>query len=177
MSEEDRIRDLIKERIDSYGYNSANFKLALMKEGELWKIVIAKIVLDISKPQGQKTLLNENNFVLENISVSIEDFKRFLDYLKTVYVGGIKFDGSSINITEDMLFKIGNYKLCFVGNFPSRELYFFGRQVSTQYHGVDRPVYYADYGIHDSVSTKAFHKLDLTGHEVPLRNEIGRAHV
>ena len=170
MSEEEAIRNLIKERIDKYGYNSANFRLALMKEGELWKIIIAKIVLDISNPQGQKTLLNENNFALEDISVSLEEFRQFLDYLKAVYVGNIKFQGSSVNITTDILFKIGSYKLCFVGNFPSRELYFFGRQVSKEYHGIDRPIYQADYAIHDSVTAKAYHKLDLTGHEVPLRN-------
>lgn len=170
MSEEDQIRNLIKDRTKEYGYNSANFKLALLKEGEFWKVIMAKIILDISKPQGQTTLLKENNFVLENISVSIEEFYQFLDYLKTVYVGNVKFVGSSVNVTEDMLYKLGSYGLCFVGNFPSRELYFTGRQHAEAHLGIDKPVYHVDYAIHESVSAKAYHKLDLTGHEVPLRN-------
>ncbi|MBI5147391.1 MAG: DUF4145 domain-containing protein [Thaumarchaeota archaeon] len=170
MSKEDQIYNLIKSEIKEHGYNSANFKLALLKEGELWKVIMTKIILDISKPIEPVTLLKENNFALENISISIEEFNKFLDYLKTVYVGNIKFEGASVNITEEMLYKIGNYKLCFVGNFPSGELYYTSRQDAELHLGIDKPIYHADYAIHDSVTTKAYHKLELIGHKIPLRN-------
>lgn len=166
---EQEIRNQIKEKIEGYGYKSAKFRLALVKEDPFWKILIANIILDISEPKENKTLLKEENFSLEEIYLSIEKFKKFLDYLAHVYIGDVSPAGKA-TINKETQFSIGNYDLCFVGNFPSTELHYLGRQYAKQHHGLDRPFYLADYYIHQSVSPKSHPKLDLTGAEIPLRN-------
>ena len=166
---EEEIRNQIEKRIDGYEYKSAKFRLALVKEDPFWKILIGHIILNISEPKENKAFLKEENFSLEDIYISIEEFKKFLNYLGHVYIGDISPAGTA-TISKETQFSIGNYDLCFVGNFPSRELYFQGRQYATQHHGLDRPFYLADYAIHQSVSPKSHPKLDLTGAEIPLRN-------
>lgn len=165
----EEIRNQIKKRIDDYGYSSAKFRLALVKEDSFWKILIAHIILDISEPKENQTLLKEEIFSLEDIYISIEEFKKFIDYLGNVYIGDISRDGNA-TITKELQFTMGNYNLCFVGNFPSKELYFQGRQRAFAHYGLDKPFYRADYYVHQSVSVKSHPKLDLTGAEIPLRN-------
>ena len=116
---EEEIRNQIKEKIEGYEYKSAKFRLALVKEDPFWKILIANIILDISEPKENKTLLKEENFSLEEIYLSIEKFKKFLDYLAHVYIGDVSPAGKA-TINKETQFSIGNYDLCFVGNFPSR---------------------------------------------------------
>jgi len=60
--------------------------------------------------------------------------------------------------------------LCFVGNFPGKTLDFFGRKVGLDHYGIDKPTYLVWYAVHQSVSTKKYPKLDLTGADIPLRN-------
>jgi len=166
---EEEIRNQIKKKIEGYGYKSAKFRLALIKEDPFWKILIGSIILDILEPKENKTHLKEENFSLEDIYLSIEKFKKFLDYLGHVYVGDISPAGTA-TITKETQFSIGNYDLCFVGNFPSSQLFYQSRQYAEQHHGLNRPFYLADYSIHQSVSPKSHSKLNLTGAEIPLRN-------
>jgi len=167
---EEEIQQAIRDKINEVGYKSANLKLALVKEGGSWKILAVRIVFDISNPQGQTTQLKEDDFRLENFSISIDRVKQFLDYLRSAYVGNIKFQESSAIITDEHLFSIGDYKLCFIGNFPSRELYFYSRKVSREYHGIDRPIYFTDFAIHSSVKARSYPQMVLTDHEPPFSN-------
>lgn len=166
---EEEIRNAIKKKINDYGYRSAKFRLALVKEEPFWKILLGNIILDISEPKENKTFLKEENFVLEDIYLTIEEFQKFFDYLGHVYIGNISREGN-VTINKALQFSIGNYDLCFVGNFPSRDLNFYGRHRATEYFGVEKPIYHADYYIHQSVSSKSRPKLDLTGGEIPFRN-------
>ena len=163
------MRNQIKKRIDDYGYSSAKFRLALVKEDSFWKILVAYIVLDISEPKENQTLLKEEIFSLEDIYISIKEFKKFIDYLGRVNIGDISPEGKAV-INKELQFTIGNYDLCFVGNFPSRELYFQGRQRASIQYGLDKPFYRADYYVHQSFAVKSHPKLDLTGAEIPFRN-------
>lgn len=194
----DAILEFVKNKVASYGYKSAKFRLALIRESqpinvvsekltfesklfsiidrtnhkvELWKVSVARVILDVEDPHGQETLIKENNFALEDFSVPIDTFYQFLKYLDKADVRKITFENNVPNLSDDLLFTMGNYKLCFIGNFPSTEPYFFGRSVSKEYHGIDKPIYLADYSLHSSVIGN-LHKIDLTGHEIPLRNAI-----
>jgi hypothetical protein len=61
--------------------------------------------------------------------------------------------------------------LCFVGNFPSRDLYFFRSEIGKQ-HGLNRSLYFTDYAINDSVRAKAYQHIDLTGDDIPLTDPL-----
>ena len=169
MSEEASPR-LIKEKIREFGYNSVNFQLALIHEEELWKVMASRAIFSSSNPLEHKTLLKESNFVLENFYLSLDEFERFLDYLRTVYVGNVGFEEGRVKITDELLFRLASYKLCFIGNFMSEHIYFCGRSISKKYHGIDRPIYYMGYAIYESGRVKSFPQLDLTGYEVPFRD-------
>ena len=166
---DDEIRNKIKKRIEDYAYRSAKFRLALVKEEQFWKVVLGHIVLDISEPKKNKTFLKEENFALEDIYVSIEEFQKFFDYLGHVHIGDISREGK-VTINKELQFTIGNYDLCFVGNFPSRDLNYYGRQMAVEHYGFDKPFWIADYYIHQSVALRSRPKVNLTGGKIPFRD-------
>ncbi|MDE1769380.1 MAG: hypothetical protein KGI28_02345 [Thaumarchaeota archaeon] len=131
--------------------------------------MISRVILDISTPQENTTLMKEENFAIEDIYISIEDFKNFLYYLDTVYIGKISPDGKA-EINDNVVFKLGSYKLCFVGNYPGKEILFQGRKKAKEHYGIDAPFYSVDYAIHSSISAGSYPQLDLTGAKIPLRN-------
>ncbi|MGI0072797.1 MAG: hypothetical protein ACREA3_03170 [Nitrosotalea sp.] len=172
MSHDEAMQNAIQTRLATYDYKSANFRLALVKENDFWKVAIARIILDVLEPKGQDMHLKQDDFVLVDFSLSIDEFKQFLEYLKHVYVGNITIKGNTIDFTDDLLFKLGDYKLCFVGNFPSPEPYFYGREVARTYHGIDKPVFLAEYAISGLASSKLLYHIQPTSSEVPFRNVI-----
>lgn len=165
------LRDSILKIIEDSHYQSAKFRLVLVKEEGFWRILISRVILDISKPQENTILIREENFAIEDIYVSIEDFKEFLNYLDNVYIGKISPEGKA-EINDNVVFKLGSYKLCFVGNYPGKELNFQGRQKAREHYGIDAPFYSADYAINTSVAARSYPNLDLTGAKIPLRNAI-----
>lgn len=166
--EEVVINEILK-KVNDYGYKSAKFRLALLKENSFWKVLVTKIILDISEPKEDETFLKEESFVLEDIHVSITEFKKFMEYLGHVYIGDISPAGN-VTISKELQFTIGKYDLCFVGNFPGNTIDFFGRKVGKDHHGIHKPIYTTWYAIHQSVGVKKYPKLDLTGAEIPLRD-------
>lgn len=166
---EEEIRSQIKKRIEEYGYKSAKFRLALVKEEPFWKVLMGQIILDIAEPKENETFLKEENFALEDIYVSIREFQKFFEYLGHMHISDIDPSGN-VTINKEIQFTIGNYDLCFVGNFPSRDLYFHGRYRALKYYGIEKPIYEADYYIHQSVSVRSHPKLDLTGGKIPFRD-------
>jgi len=166
---DEEIRSSILKRVDEYGYKSAKFRLALIKEESFWKILACEIMLDISETKQEEPFLKEEYFILQDISVPISEFKKFIDYLGRVHIADISPSGEA-KISKKVQFTIGNYDLYFVGNFPGNTLDFFGRKVARDHHGVDKPIYTAWYSIHQSVTVKKYPKLDLTGAGIPFRN-------
>jgi len=171
MSEE-IVNNIIREKVREIGYKSVLFRLALIREQGQWKIFSARLVFDIAWPYGHKTLLKKGDFALEDFSLTLEEFDTFLEYLKKVFVGNVKFHNSTPEITDDLLFSLGSYRLCFVGNFPGRELMFFRSDVGKEYHGIDKPLYFIDYAVNDSVRARAYQRIDLTGYDIPLTDPI-----
>jgi len=159
----------IKEKVDEYGYKSAKFRLVLIKELSFWKILMAKIILNITEPENDTIHLKEEDFVIVDVNVSIERFKEFVDYLNSVYIGNISKEGKA-TIQPEFQFKIGEYDLCFIGNYPGRDFQFHGSNVGSMHYGIDKPCYLIDYAIHQSISAQRHPKLDLTGAKIPLRN-------
>lgn len=153
------------------GYKSFTFRLALLKERDVWKIFLASIVFEDEPPKTHKQLVKTDGFVLKDFSLSIDDFNNFLEYLKKVNVGSVQFQGHEPIVTEEYLYNIGNYKLCFLGNFSNMQLYFFRREIGRS-HGVDKPLYFTDYFIHDSVRARAYQNIDLTSNEPPFKDPI-----
>lgn len=159
----------IKEKVDEYGYKSAKFRLVLIRELSFWKILMAKIILNITEPEIDTLHLKEEDFVITDVDVSIERFKEFIDYLNIVNIGNISKEGKA-TIQPEFQFKIGEYDLCFIGNFPGRDFQFHGSNVGSMHYGIDKPSYLIDYAIHQSISAQRHPKLDLTGAKIPLRN-------
>lgn len=155
--------------IETHNYQSAKFRLVLIKELEIWKILTSQAILDISKPKENVTLMEEENFVIADIFVTIENFRKFLDYLDNVYIGKISPEGKA-EIKDELLFDLGKYKLCFVGNYPGKDISFHSRDEGRKHYGMDAPFYVADYAIHQSIAGKSYPNLDLTGADIPLRN-------
>lgn len=168
---EELIKNLIRDKVTELGYESVTARLTLVKD-ENWKVFISKFIFDLKKPTSPKTLIKKNNFALEDFSLSIEEFYQFLNYLDKVYVGNVKILNNKIELTDDLLFKFGNYKLCFAGNFPSRELYFFGRQVAEEHHGVSRPTFFVDYAIHQAAAGVMKKEIEFLDYKVPLRDGV-----
>ncbi len=166
---DEEIRKTILKKIDEYGYKSAKFRLALIKEESFWKILVSKIILDISEIKEEEIFLKEESFVLQDVSVPISKFKEFIEYLGRVHIADISPQGEA-KISKEVQFTIGDYDLCFIGNFPGTTLDFFGREVAKDHHGIDKPINTVWYAIHQSVAVKKYPKLDLTGAEVPFRN-------
>lgn len=166
---EETVRLQIIEKAKNYGYKSAKIQLALVKDINIWKIVMGKIFLDICNPKENHTHLKEENFALEDIWITFDYFEKFMNYLGRVYSGDVFKDGKT-EITDELLFKFGDYKLCFVGNFPSKELRFQSSQDGKNHYGVDYSFYYQDYAINSSVAAERYPELDLTGAEIPLKS-------
>jgi len=156
------IPDLIKKKIKEFDYNSATAQFALVMDDDFGKIIECRFILDIDHPHKTKTLLKKDNFVLEEFSLSIEEFQEILDGLK-------KFD---LELNGEMVFKLGNYPIFFGGNFPGRELEFYGRQIMTRHHGIQKPAFLASYYIHQSIAGQLPRDLDLTDYETPLRDGV-----
>ncbi len=167
---EDPIWDFITQRAKDADYQSVNFDLALVKEEESWKILVARIIFDTAYPLGQKTLLKKPKFVIEHFSLPLDEFQRFFEYLKQVDVTRSQHILDINKYPDKQFFDIGSYKLNFKGNFPSKEVKFLGRQRAKNPRGIDRPIYYVDYYLQDSVVSHSYHNIDLSGHEIPLRS-------
>lgn len=165
---EDHLHNFITEKIKNIGYNSINFDLALVKEEGEWKVLVARIIFDIAKPQEQKTLLKKNDFVIEHFSQSIHEFERFYEYLNKSDITRQQTVESITSDAVEQSYKIGNYSVKFKGNFPSREVYFLGRQRTKDPRGIDRPIYHIEYYLHNSVTPRSHYKIDLSGHEIPF---------
>ncbi len=158
----------LERMIEKFGYKSANFRFALVKEKEIWKVLLSHILLDVSYPTARKTLMKDEGFALEDFSLPINAFRGFLDYLCRVYVGKVTFEENHPKITDELFFKFDSYELCFVGNFTSNEL-LFSRTEYMKQHGINRPAYHTDYAIYPSVGATLY-KMDLTHHEVPFED-------
>src|SRR5689334_15701122 len=99
----EKMLENIRDKVLLHGYRSAKFRLAVVKdemplhvllrsqppgshpgiEASIlklvnWKVCIARIVLDVEPPQGQKTLIKENNFALEDFSIPVDTFFQYL---------------------------------------------------------------------------------------------------
>lgn len=169
MSEKHKI-DLIRNKIQECNFKSVTFNLALVEQENLWRVLTSRIIFSRDEKKENETLLKEENFALENVSFSISEFENFLNYLENAYVGNVIKEGSTFDMRDELFFKFGNYKLCFVGNFPSPELSFYGRQTAKQYHGIDKPIFVFDYAINNLVSVRSRPRIEFTSFEVPLRN-------
>lgn len=51
------------------------------------------------------------------------------------------------------------------------QLYFFRREIGRS-HGVDKPLYFTDYFIHDAVRVKMYQNIELTSNEPPFKDPI-----
>lgn len=167
---EDPILAFLNKRIEKCNYISVTFDLALIQEEGFWKILFSRIVFDTKKPEGQKTLLDVNNFRIEQFSLSIDEFLKFYEYLKTVDVQKVHVPASFPKISDNMLFNIGTYRLCFIGNFPGNDISFYGRDVARTYHGLDKPIYFVNYYIQGSFIPKSYFNIDLSNCETPQRD-------
>lgn len=167
MTMEESPIDLIFKKIADYDYHSAKFRLALVKDGGFWKILIGRIILYIVEPKENKTWIKQNDFVLVDISVSIRKFEEFLTYLDKVNIEKVSSSGN-VEINDELQYSLGGYELCFVGNFPSRQLTFYNRKTSKSAHGVDLPMYLADYMVHQSVAARKRPNLDLIETDLPF---------
>lgn len=162
---------LIRKKINEFDYKSVNARFVLVKDYR-WKVLICRFIFDIADPHKHNTLLKKDNFALEDFSLSLKEFQKFLNYLKTVDIGGaVKID-SDTDVTENMLFKLGNYKLCLAGNFPGRELEFYGRQIMLLHHGIQKPGYLTRYYIYSKIGAQLPRDLDLADYEIPFRDGV-----
>jgi len=166
----DALLKSIRDKIKKYNYNSVNFDLALLKEDRFWKILFSRIVFDIRNQGQQKSLLNEGIFRIEKISLDIDNFFAFFEYLKLVDVNKVSFPGSFEKISKDMFFKFGNYKLCFFGNFPGFNIMFNGRDRAKNHCGLEKPIHFVNYYIQNSVMPKSYNEINLSDCEPPHRN-------
>lgn len=163
--------DLIRKKISDLGYNSVNARFVWAKDG-FWKVIICRFIFDLNQPKNNETLLKKDNFTIEDFSLSLEKFYEFLDYLKRIHGKQIQVTNSKQNISPHLLFKIGNYELCLIGDYPSRELEFYGRQIMSRNHGIQKPSFFTHYYINSSVLGRIPRDLDLADYEVPLRDGV-----
>jgi len=162
---------LIRKKINELDYKSVNARFVLVKDYR-WKVLICRFIFDIDDPHKHNTLLQKDNFALEDFSLSLQEFQKFLNYLQTVDIGSkVKID-SDQDITENMLFRLGNYKLCLAGNFPGRELEFYGRKIMSLHHGIQKPGYMTKYYMYSKVAAQLPRDLDLADHEPPFRDGV-----
>lgn len=169
MSEKFKI-DLIRNKIQENNYQSVTFNFALHEEDNLWKIIVARIIFEETPKKENKTLFKGDQFALENFSFSIPEFNNFLDYLERVFVGDVFKKESTFEINDKLFFQFGDYKICFVGNFPANEFYFYGRDITKKHHGIDKPVYHFSYALHQLVTSRSYDRLSFSSYEIPLRD-------
>ena len=163
--------DLIRKKISDLGYNSVNARFVLAKDS-FWKVIMCRFIFDLNQPKNDEILLKKDNFTIEDFSLSLEKFYEFLDYLKQIHGQQIQVTNSKQNIPPHLLFKIGNYELCLIGDYPSRELEFYGRQIMSRNHGIQKPSFFTHYYINSSVQGRLPRDLDLADYEVPLRDGV-----
>lgn len=161
----DPIWNFIAQRVKDVGYQSVNFDLALTKEGELWKILFSRIVFDVSEPSKPITFLEDDNFVIKRFSISINQFNEFFDYL--IRMGAITSPDFS-KLTDGFLYTIGDYKLCFLGNFLPNRYDFHGRERAKRLYGIDKPIYRIEYSLQNSVISHSYQSIDVSGHTEPF---------
>lgn len=168
---EEKIRNLIRLKIERFGYKSVKVSFALVKE-ERWKVLLARFVFQNTYPTKHRTLLELDDFVLEEFSLQLEQFNEFLNYTERGRMENAKIESHRIVISDDLLYQIGNYDLCMVGNFPSDDLYFYGSKTMSEYHGIDTAAYEIDWAINSQLSPKTRPKVELLDHTPPFRNYV-----
>ena len=162
--------DLVRNKIQENDFRSVDFHFALVEQDNIWRIFVAKIIFSENEKQINKTILKKENFALEDFSFSISEFEDFLNYLENVYSGNIIKSGNDFEMNDELFYKFGDYKLSFVGNFPSSDIHFFGRDVAKKHHGIDKPIFTFDYAINNQFSVTQYPQMDFTNFEIPLRN-------
>lgn len=168
--EETSKMDLIRNKIQENNFRSADFNFALVEEDNIWRVLLSKIIFSKKPKRKDETCIRKENFALECFSLSITEFEDFLQYLEKVHVGNVLKSGNEFQMNDDLFYRFGNYKLSFVGNFPSRELCFCGRQTMEKFHGINKASFTFEYSIHANFSAGSHPTIDFTDHEVPLRN-------
>lgn len=153
------------------GYTSVNLRLVLIKEENRWKVFLAHAIFGYEEPGSNLTRLRQDDLVIEDFSISVEEFNKFLEYLKRVNVSSVNLDGNKVIVNDEVLYKIGTYKLCFVGNMASNGLVFIRREHG-KYQGIDKPLYTAQYSMHPSVTATSYQRIDVTGHDEPFTGVI-----
>ncbi len=161
------ILDFINEKTRNNGYNSVIFDLALIKEDGSWKILLSRIIFDVSESSKPITFLKDDNFVIERVSISINQFNEFFNYLMQL---GARTSPGFSKLTDDFLYVIGNYKLCFLGNFLPNRYNFHGRERAMRLYGIDKPVYRIEYSLQNSVVPHSDQSIDVSGYEAPFRS-------
>lgn len=164
------IRDFINTRIEKKNYQSINFDLALIREAGFWKILFTRIIFDIATPQPKKELLKNDNFVISKYSIPVGEFENFFQYLTSVYSGAMNIPVEFGKISDTLLYSIGDFKLCFAGNFPGSNIDFFGRHRTREIYGIDLPMYTINYNIHSSSLPHSYYDLDVISKEIPKRD-------
>jgi len=167
---EEKILDKIKQKISQNQYKSANLQFAIKKEDGQWKIAIARLVFDIQEPQQNKIHVVYEDFRLEDVCLSISKALEFLEYLAKSNINNVPVVNSIPQITDEHYFELGQYKLCFAGNFTSDDLYFLSRDKSKDYHGIGRPVFETFYSLPQFILSKTYNRLDLSSYKIPFRN-------
>jgi len=171
MMSQEIIYAQIKDRIFKMGFNSVNFRLSLIKEENRWKIFLARVIFEIEKPRGRILHHKQDDFIIEDFSISIEDFNKFLDYLKRVDIGNITFEDGKAIIPDESLYSIGDHKLCFAGNMTNGNIMFLRRSHGL-IHGIDHPLYMIQYFIHSSILATSYQRIIVISQEIPLADVI-----
>ena len=168
MSVED-LSNKIKQRIAPLRFTSARFQYALVKE-EMWKVFAMRVVFDRTYEVGKiETYIREPNFVLENYWLSLDDFFKFLDYLKNVDVTHVSPANSTQNINDRWIFNLSTYELYLPGNFPGGDLHFHSSQIGKR-NGMDRASYYVEYALQGIVQSRTYYEISLTHNEPPFHD-------
>ncbi len=167
---EEKILDKIKEKISLNQYKSAKFQFALNKESEQWKIIAVRITLDIHESKENRTLIEYESFTLEDVSLPIDRFLEFLKILIKSNTDQISIVNSTLQIPDGLYFELKKYRLCFVGNFVSDDLYFLSREQSSNSIGINKPVFQIYFSLHPSLLSKEYRKIDLSTNEIPFRD-------
>ena len=110
------------------GYTSVNLRLVLIKEENRWKVFLAHAIFGYEESGGNLTHIRQDDLVIEDFIISVEEFNKFLEYLKRVNVSSVNLDGNKVIVNDEVLYKIGTYKLCFVGNMANNGIVFIKRE-------------------------------------------------
>src|SRR5690348_4229176 len=110
------IYDQIKDRIFKMGFNSVNLRLSLIREDNRWKIFLMRAIFELGEPRGKIVHHQQDDFIIEDISMSVDDFSKFLDYLKRMELTTINFENDMVFTNDKLLYTVGNNQLCFAGS-------------------------------------------------------------